>query len=308
MVLSLHAEAQNLVPNGNFDLPGTCTPNSVSAPAFQPWFITFSTPDEFHPCYAESVSVPLSFGGGGMPFEGEGYIGLYVMTKSNLKREFKSVKLSESLTEGIAYHATFHVSLMDSAWYATKEIGLLFTENAPESILSYLLNTEPQVKYESDTFLTDKTNWTRIEGSFVANGGERYLTIGNSKNDDETDTLFVPGGGVFRPNQPDLFRMSYYYIDGVSVIPDSIYLGISPPEVEKIALYPNPAAETVTMEVENWRGMVVSIVDMTGREVLWAELHTSEQRFDVGQLPKGVYVVVLKREGTTAARRKLVKQ
>ncbi|MBL4586330.1 MAG: T9SS type A sorting domain-containing protein [Flavobacteriales bacterium] len=311
MALSLHAEAQNLVPNGNFNLPDMCTPQSFPDPGeIEPWFRTFSSPSSFHPCFPQSHSVPFNLGGGGQPVEGEGYMGLYTYAESTLLREFMSVELTEDLVEGISYHTAFHVSRMDSSWYATKDIGMLFTEDVPESNLAYLLNVEPQVKHEVDTFLTDIHDWTRIEDSFIANGGERYLTLGNFSNDEETDTLFVPGGGAFRPGSPDFWSTAYYYVDAVSVIPDSIYLGVRDFEEENVSLgfYPNPVTQTVTMEVEKWRGMVVSIVDMTGREVLWAELHASEQRFGVGQLPKGVYVVVLKREGTTVARRKLVKQ
>ncbi len=196
---------------------------------------------------------------------------------------------------------------MDSAWYAVKDIGLLFTESAPPPDLPYLLNAEPQVKPEGDTFLTDRIGWTRIEGSFVANGGERYLTIGNFKDDEGTDTLFVPDGGVFRPNQPDLFSTAYYYVDGVSVIPDSIYLGVE--QIGKnatIELYPNPAGQWVAVEMETWQGMQLVLLDVSGRTVLRKGMASSEQQIDIRHLHSGIYVAVLTRKGIAVIRKKLI--
>jgi hypothetical protein len=41
---------------------------------------------------------------------------------------------------------------------------------------------------------------------------------------------------------PDFWRFAYYYIDAVSVIPDSIYLGVEDEqdETRNLKLYPNP--------------------------------------------------------------------
>ena len=168
---------------------------------------------------------------------------------------------------------------------------------------------EPQVRYEGAEFLTDKEGWMKVEGSFTAQGGERYLTIGNFDTDEETDTLFVSGGGAFRPNQPDFFKLAYYYIDGVSVIPDSIYLGIDGiRNKEVLNLYPNPATETFNIETESKQQQELQLFDATGRLVLQRYLNTARQEIGVGHLPRGVYVAVLQKEGIVVARRKVLLQ
>jgi OOP family OmpA-OmpF porin len=195
MLLSvcLGANAQNLVPNPSFSYPNDCESNSLPANALCPWFVTASTLDFYHPCFPSVQSVPFSIGGGEAPFNGEGYVGLYTFSVPPIYREFVSVELTAPLVEQVGCHVTFYLSRMDSSWYATKEIGRLFSENVPESNFNFLLSQQPQVKHEGDTFLTNSDGWTKIEGSFIAAGGERYLTIGNFKNDSQTDTLFVEG-------------------------------------------------------------------------------------------------------------------
>src|SRR3972149_1459638 len=66
----------------------------------------------------------------------------------------------------------------------------------------------PQV--ESLNIITDIKNWTLISGEYIAVGGEKYLTIGNFRNDANTqrDTI--------NPNAP-WWNSAYYYIDDVSV-------------------------------------------------------------------------------------------
>ncbi len=302
--------AQELVPNGNFNYSDTCSFQSLSAPQeLIPWVQHYSSPDYYHPCFPTDWSLPSNFWGGGESFSGEGYIGLIAFFETNLLREFVNIELIEGLVEGVSYHAEFHVSMMDSCWYASRNLGALFSESIPSDNLQFLLNMNPQVRYGGSGFLTDKQGWVKVEQSFTAQGGERYLTIGNFDDDENTDTLFVPGGGSFRPNQPDYWSFAYYYIDGVSVIPDSIYLGVNDFENEEVFdLYPNPTTETLTIETESKQQQELQLYDATGRLVLQQHLSTARQEIGVGHLPRGVYVAVLITEGIITARRKMLLQ
>ena len=236
-------------------------------------------------------------------------MGLYVYWSYTLKREFKTSYLLAPLVEGVSYHVEFHVSMMDSAWYASRNIGVYFSENIPPSDLQGLLALEPQVRYEGTEFLTDKQGWMKVEGSFTAQGGERYLTIGNFDTDEETDTLFVHGGGVSPSHSEVYWSLAYYYIDGVSVIPDSIYLSTRDIEQEaRFNLYPNPATETLTIETESKQQQELQLFDATGRLVFEKRLISNREEIGVGHLPRGVYVAVLIKEGVITARRKVLLQ
>lgn len=68
-----------------------------------------------------------------------------------------------------------------------------------------LTNFDPQIK--SNHILSDTASWEEIHGLYVAKGGEKYISIGNFKNDAET-TMVNFGQGATRID---------YYIDDVSV-------------------------------------------------------------------------------------------
>lgn len=295
MILSICtvADAQNLVPNGSFNYSQPCQPGTVSPPSFTPWFATYSTPDEYHPCYSTSMAVPTSFGGGENPVDGEGYIGLYTYSHLGLKREFISVELLTTLSQGVKYRVDFYVSLMDSARYACRNIGALFTSNSPESNVSDLLNSQHQIMYEDLDYITEKQGWERIGGEFVAEGNERFLTIGNYDDDSQIDTLLLEHGGVLPISNPDFWKVSYYYVDAVSVIPDSVYLdagGVEAAERE-FSLYPNPnsGAFSVALSLFADEQATLDVWTISGQKVYSAGLSsgTNELEMDVSS---GLYL------------------
>jgi hypothetical protein len=289
------ASAQELVPNGGFSFNDTCELNSLPDSNIEPWLDIFSTPDFLHPCFPANESVPISAGGGEAPFIGEGYSGLFTYRVGEEKREFIATPLVEELSPGISYHALLYVSMMDSAWYATKSIGMFFSENIPPSDLESLFEFVPQVEYEHEEFLTNKGGWIPIEGSFVANGGERYLTIGNFKGDSETDTLFIEGGG-FQGANPDFWKLSYYYVDGVSVIPDSIYLGNNDIEVEEVGfeLYPNPNVGefVVDLTMEETDIAEMTVFSISGQMIQKRSLNVGSNRLEMNEA-NGLYLYVV---------------
>jgi hypothetical protein len=69
----------------------------------------------------------------------------------------------------------------------------------------------PQIENdEINNPLGDMINWTEIRGSFTANGTEKYITLGNFKDNASSDTVnIVPWGGTINVG---------YFVDDVSVI------------------------------------------------------------------------------------------
>jgi hypothetical protein len=286
------AHSQELVPNGDFNYSDTCQPGSLmNGFMTEPWVQWSSSPDFYHPCKQEDYSVPDSFGGGSNPLEGNGYIGMVVYVTTFTGREFVTVELLNALTEDVSYHVEFNVSMMDSAWYATKNIGTLFTVNLPPLNQAVLLGLEPQVKYQGTDFLSNKNGWLKIEGSFIAEGGENQLTIGNFDTDEETDTLFVTGGGMPPSHSEVYWSQAHYYIDGVSVIPDSIYLGVDDIENEEVFnLYPNPNSGTFTVMagVDASRIAEMTIWGIRGQQVYKQFLQSGTNNINI-EAPNGLY-------------------
>jgi hypothetical protein len=305
------AIGQNLVPNGIFNYSDTCSFGSLSQGVHaEPWYPFFSTPDYHHPCKSEQRSIPQNAAGYQNAHTEEGYLGLYLFSHSSDRREFYAVELNQTLGSGISYRVGLHISLADSSNYAINRIGLLLTQDEPGNDLQSLLSETPQIENHVDSILTDKIRWSRIEGSFLANGGERYLIIGNFHNDAETDTVTVTNGGTSPPNNPNYWNIAYYYIDNVTVIPDSVYLGVKDQEVKElmVKLYPNPISKVLTIEstkvIEN-----VAVYDMFGRLVIQMD-GRKQNRIDISMdgLKSGVYnVVVVDDTGQRLAKRILMK-
>ena len=128
---------------------------------------------------------------------GDAYVGGYMSGSGG--EEFFSVKLREPLIAGQCYDVSFFINRADSGC-AINHIGAIFTTE-PDLVGS------PQIDW-SGQFLNDSIEWTEIFGSFIAEGGEEYMTLGNFYPDDETD---------FNAECDLEYPFGYYYFDDVNV-------------------------------------------------------------------------------------------
>ncbi len=209
------ASAQNLIPNGSFELYSSCPTSSNQLSLATSWINpTAGTPEYFNACASPSgsVSIPQNAFGYQNAKQGLAYAGFYTLNLpfSN-GREYIQVQLTDSLKKNQMYCVEFYVSLANQMYYATNTIGAYFSKTSISSSSPYTLPYTPQVNNSSVNPLTDTLGWTFISGSFIAAGGERYITIGNFNTDGNSDTTFVGGNGWGKGS-------SYYYIDSVTVI------------------------------------------------------------------------------------------
>lgn len=90
-------------------------------------------------------------------------------------------KLSSPLVANESYCVSFYVNLADESGWTIESIGAYFDDgsiNNSDSCGYPLTQFIPQVVNNSGVFM-DTLNWVKVEGSFVANGTEEYITIGN---------------------------------------------------------------------------------------------------------------------------------
>jgi hypothetical protein len=129
----------------------------------------------------------------------------------------------------------------------------------------------------------------QISGTYIANGGEKYFTIGNFK--DDANTLI----DSINNNVPQSRYVSYLFIDDVSVIDCTV--GISEVNNNKDIgrLYPNPARTTVYYESElndNENGLL-ELYDMLGNKLSAYTLNHGKNKITIGTsgYARGVYMV-----------------
>ena len=202
------------------------------------WQPTKGSSDYFNACGSRDCAVPRNKMGHQTAHNGQAYCGIYCSQASY--REYLQTELKQPLKAGSRYRVSFWVSLADKAPHAVATLGALFSREmisdttswdilmereAPDSkeneniiIATYL---QPQVVNHKDSILTNSKEWHEVVGEFVAEGGERFLTIGNFADFNHSKVTDIN-------NTTSVLQGAYYYIDDVCVThldkPDSISL------------------------------------------------------------------------------------
>ncbi len=290
--LHTNVYAQNLVPNNSFETYIDCYCQGDAFTCLDSTWFEFNSADYLNVCDTSTYrSIPVNRYGFQYAFDGNAYMGIISFSTSFFTREYIEIKLSEPLIAGQIYYVQFHVSLADTFQYAIENIGALFTDTLfdPYPPPSYSWQTGiPQVENSLGNMLNDKTNWTPISGSFVANGGEQYMAIGNFRNDAQTITQYLGGGDSTAIG-------AYYYIDDV-------YVGSTPPvsvpENEKskfnYKLYPNPNNGNMIVEyslAENETGFL-NLYSITGNLIHSYPLQQASHKLLIEneELKSGIYL------------------
>lgn len=139
------------------------------------------------------------------------------------KRDYIQGHLVHSLVAGQSYCVTFYV--WQWAYYANDHIGAYF-DNGIMDTVNYgdcaRVRTDciPQV-YQTgiikDT-LTDSTGWNIVQGTFIASGTERFITIGNFFDKSSTSYVLTMDPQDTNGMAASGLGYSYYILDDVSVI------------------------------------------------------------------------------------------
>ena len=221
----------NLVRNPDFETYTFCPTANDQISAAKYWTgidsIGFKScaADYCHTCVKppnHSNNVPESRFYWQYPRSGNGMaqVGMYYNNSStpNLQiRTYLQGRLYRKLNSGMRYCVAFYVSLIEVSGYAVKEISA-YLDNG--SIDTTRFCGEPQTRYNPQVthtggIITDTMRWTKIEGSFVANGTEQFITIGNFRDNAHTSVVTMQIDPKFSGNGKEY---AAYLIDDVSVI------------------------------------------------------------------------------------------
>lgn len=290
----------NLVPNGGFETLTTC-PNSQGQLSYaSPWMPLANTPDLYNTCVTTGpCTVPQNWTGWQMPHSGNGYAGLagFAYTFGSNARDYIEVQLLDTLIGGKNYCVEFYASLADSSYWKINRLGLCFTKVALAQSCCDTISAPPQIKFDTTILFQDTTNWVRISGTYLALGGEHFITIGNFYADNQTDTLGNQG-----PNQ-----WAYFYIDDVSVI-DCGWSGIDSHFLSIFNLSPNPSNGNFQLKGNFPSNSQLHIYNLIGEEIIQPiELPQGNQTVPVElNLAEGIYFYRIISRGDVLHEEKLV--
>ena len=305
------SNAQNLVLNPSFEntIPcwifinlGTwqmqCT-NWYSASGGSPDYFS-ETYDQM--CYA--LPVPQSTAGYQYARTGVAYVGLApffttIFPSYVNRREYIGGILSDTLKQGHEYCISFYVSVADGMKYVIDGMGLYLSV---DSAVDYTINTNlsfiPQISNPSGNIIYDTLNWVQISGTYIANGGEKYLTIGNFKDDANT---------AIDSTSASLIE-SYFFIDDVSVIDCTVGINEVNDNLSSGKLYPNPATKVVYFEnnLSEKENGTLQLMDITGREMASYKLNKGNLLAIPTPYARGVYLVKINITGKPTETVKLI--
>jgi hypothetical protein len=302
--------SQNLIQNGSFENytnPIDCGGGFDNASVFpithvvDNWY-TFSSPDYFNPiCNNNYADVPVNLFGYSQAKHGNSYAGIGFYQKGNEMKEYIYQQLSTTLDADKVYCINFFVSRTERSTYATKNIEVYFSASSPTMPNGYYIVATPQV-IKQNSFITDTSQWTQIQGCFTANGTEQYITIGNFNSNANTDTLFI---GTNNPI-PFYGDFSYYYIDDITLI-DQTTVGINElNNGNNFEIYPNPNNGIFTIDSKD----VIQKIEVTNiaGQTLFSET-TSEKthQLHLNHFSQGIYFIkVSYQDGLTITKKVIV--
>lgn len=240
--------------------PGWQTPTSIIVP-------------HYLQCNARGGSQNIDIRGRYIPRSGGGYIGEFIVYGPGPGRSYVQGELLQPLQAGCTYRVTFYARLLGSRPLSDNAIRTPLASDGLQAFLSAqriscasqcnLEGYPAQVGQPAGVLLADTTQYVPVTGTFVAQGGEQYITIGNFRSDAATSTRRL-GSRVEPVPTP-----SRYALDDVSVV-------AVPPDGLSLAL---PA--------EQWLGNCGA---STGRAVLAAGPGFTAYRWSTGETTRAIAV------------------
>jgi len=216
VILSFSMIAQNLLKDPSFELYKICPSNynQQSLNQLENWEQPAKgTPDYFNTC-SNKMNVTRNIFGNQETFEGEGYVGLVTFSPSQRNyREYLQTKLSRPLQAGELVCASAQVSAADLNRYFTGGFGMYFSKQRYNNDRSGVLEVNAQVMNPMLNVLDNTDAWVEMSNTFVAEGGEEYVVIGNFLADKQMRVLRKHQ--VLKEGTTN--EWSYLFIDNVSI-------------------------------------------------------------------------------------------
>ncbi|MBI1289207.1 MAG: T9SS type A sorting domain-containing protein [Flavobacteriales bacterium] len=241
-----------------------------------------------------------------LPRTGNAYASLlcYIDAWTN-EREYLWGELSSPLIANQKYYLEYYVNLSDSSNFAISNFGAHVSVNDTRYLSSGgFLNLESSIHFDTTSAIKDTDGWTKISGTFIAEGGEQYLTLSTFGLDSDDPHIERVAN-----NNPDKWDEAMYLIDDVSLTPVS-EVGITETVKVETTIYPNPSpdgAVTLSYRAEDGSRFNWEISDLAGHVVHSQQLSGNEGKATLNKtLSPGLYLSSVVVDGVRYASTRLV--
>lgn len=213
-------EVENLVENPSFEEVKGKLKKLKQVDKAASWFSPTTLKADL---YSESASgteigVPDNIYGKEDAAEGKNYAGIVAFSyRGKYPRTYVFSQLNEKLEKGVRYCVSYKVSLADLSKYGVDNLGAHlskkpFERDGKDDIV--LTEKETVVKVANNKIFEKRYSWETMCSEYVAEGGEKYITIGNFSETKDTKFVKLRKKDDFKGTQID---QAYYYIDDVVV-------------------------------------------------------------------------------------------
>ena len=188
---------KNLVPNGSFENYRRKTNNVKQAIPWRP----IASIDYYHNPLDNDTTVQKG------AYSGESYVGFRFQKRY---KEFLQVKLAEPLHRGTVYEFSMQVRLAFWSNAVLKSFGVLFSKagytKQADAIKANIIDS---IAKKGGLFKAHE--WFTIRGFYKADGGEKYITIGNFSPKIKKEMVRM---NLFKVG----YKESYYFVDDIKLI------------------------------------------------------------------------------------------
>jgi outer membrane protein OmpA-like peptidoglycan-associated protein len=149
--------------------------------------------------------------------EGTNYAGIVAYSFGDkVPRSYLMAKFDAPLKKGMKYCVKFHVSLAEASKYAANSLGAVISKKEYATETKTPLIEKANVLHFNNKIFNATYNWDKVCGVFEAQGGEKYITIGNFEMNDKVK-YETNKKSKDKDLKVDQVIAAYYFIDDVSV-------------------------------------------------------------------------------------------
>lgn len=210
-------DAENLVPNGSFESTDKEPKKIGSIENAVGWYSpTGARADLFVPSKkVPDIDVPLNIYGKEDAKDGSNYAGIVAFSYGDkMARTYLSAKLSVPMKKGTKYCVQFNVSLAEGSKYSCNQIGMNIGKKAFGTEEKTSIIDKANILHPSNKIFNAAYNWEQVCETYEAEGGEKFITIGNFSSNEDTKN---ERNKKLTDIKVDQIIAAYYYIDNVSI-------------------------------------------------------------------------------------------
>jgi outer membrane protein OmpA-like peptidoglycan-associated protein len=213
-----YSQATNLVENGSFETVKGKVKGLGSLDATVDWKNVTSTKADL---FVKENKLPIVLTSGNNygreePKDGDNYAGLVVYSpKDKIARNYITSPLTQPMLKGKKYCVNMYISLAEGSKFATNNLGINFHKKQPKQDDNKTIIDKTSILHSNSKIVSATYGWEKVCGTYIAEGGEEFITIGNFTATEKTKTEKAI---KLKDYKGVLSDFAYYYVDNISVI------------------------------------------------------------------------------------------